>query len=186
MNLPSKNCFLQRTNAAVRWQPRRCPYTWSPMSTLKAPARKENPPSGALGSPPPSRGTWRSFTCPGSRVNVSPALGVTGSPEGASSREMSRAMFQSLRLIVDSDKAFATTQENGGAGILKKNPQSGPLFGRLGREEQPTGMGDKRLYMVPTPRASASSKPLRTGSCAPLNKFGRALSVTALNGAHSQ
>jgi hypothetical protein len=37
-------------------------------------------------------------------------------------------MFQSLLLIVDSDKAFATAQENGGAGILKKNPEQPVLY----------------------------------------------------------
>jgi hypothetical protein len=61
-------------------------------------------------------------------LNDSPALGVTGSPESPSSPEMSQAMFQSLLLIVDSDKAFATAQENGGAGILKKNPQQPILY----------------------------------------------------------
>jgi hypothetical protein len=76
----------------------------------------------------PSRGTWRFFTCSGSRLNDEPAMGVTGTVESASSPGMTRSTFQSLLLIVDSDKAFATAQENGGAGILKKNPEQPVLY----------------------------------------------------------
>jgi hypothetical protein len=123
-----KNCFSQMTNAAIRWQPDALPvHLESDVNTESTGQEGKSTVWRAMFASP-ARGSWRSFTCSGSRLNDSPALGVTGSPESASSPEMSQAMFQSLLLIVDSDKAYAMAQENGGAGILKKNPQQPVLY----------------------------------------------------------
>ena len=124
----AKSCFSQMAGAAARWAPDAMPVHLE--SALNAES------TGLAGKSTiwramyasPSRGTWRSFTCSGSRLNDEPAMGVTGTVESASSPEMSRSMFQSLLLIVDSDKAFATAQENGGSGILKKNPEQPVLY----------------------------------------------------------
>jgi hypothetical protein len=107
----AKSCFSQTAGAAARWAPDAMPVHLE--SALNAES------TGLEG---------KSFTCSGSRLNDEPAMGVTGTVESASSPEMSRSMFQSLLLIVDSDKAFATAQENGGAGILKKNPEQPVLY----------------------------------------------------------
>ena len=37
-------------------------------------------------------------------------------------------MFQSILLIIDSDKAFAVAQENGGANLFKKDPQQPVIY----------------------------------------------------------
>jgi hypothetical protein len=76
----------------------------------------------------PARGTWRTFTCSGSRLKEEASMGVTSSSEIASSPDIARAMFQPMSLIVDSDKAFATAQDNGGANILKNNPQQPVVY----------------------------------------------------------
>jgi hypothetical protein len=120
----------------------------------------------------------------GTRLNDSPALRLTGSPESASSSEMSQAMSQSLLLIVDSDKAFATAQENGGAGILKKNPQQPVLyfvFGRLGRWERATRMGGMYGTSHSDSKGVSIIDATSASSCAPLRKIlgRRALSVAS-------
>ncbi len=123
-----KNCFSQMTSSAIRWQPDAMPVHLESDVNSESTGQDGKSTVWRAMFASPSRGTWRSFTCSGSRLNDSPALGVTGSPESPSSPEMSQAMFQSLLLIVDSDKAFTTAQENGGAGILKKNPQQPVLY----------------------------------------------------------
>ena len=37
-------------------------------------------------------------------------------------------MFQPMLLIIDSDKAYAIAQENGGANVLKKDPQQPVIY----------------------------------------------------------
>jgi hypothetical protein len=123
-----KNCMSQMQVAAARWQADAVPIHLE--SGLNAESNGQNGKStiwqGMFASP--SRGTWRSFTCSGSRLKEEPAIGVSGSMEMASSPETATAMFQPLLLIVDSDKAFETAQENGGATILKKNPEQPVLY----------------------------------------------------------
>jgi hypothetical protein len=123
-----KNCMSQMESAAARWQPDAMPIHLE--SGLNAESNGQNGKStiwhGMFASP--SRGTWRSFTCSGSRLEEEPAIGVSGSIEMASSPETAGAMFQPLLLIVDSDKAYETAQENGGAKLLKKNPEQPVLY----------------------------------------------------------
>jgi len=123
-----KNCMSQIASAAARWQPDAMPIHLE--SGLNAESNGQNGKStiwqGMFASP--SRGTWRSFTCSGSRLKEEPAIGVSGSMEMASSPETANAMFQPLLLIVDSDKAYETAQENGGAALLKKTPDQPVLY----------------------------------------------------------
>jgi hypothetical protein len=123
-----KNCMSQISNAAARWRPDAMPVH------LESGLNAES--SGLDGKATiwramfasPSRGTWRGFTCSGSRLAEEAPIGVTSSAENTSAPDMARSMFQSMSLIVDSDKAFATAQQNGGANILKKNPQQPILY----------------------------------------------------------
>jgi hypothetical protein len=123
-----RNCLSQIANAAARWQPDAMPVHLE--SSVNAESSGQNGKATVWRATfaSPTRGVWRSFTCSGSRLNDEAPIGVTGSLELPSSADTSRAMFQSLLLMVDSDKAFATAQENGGAGILKKNPQQPVLY----------------------------------------------------------
>jgi len=124
----AKRCFSQTAGAAARWAPDAMPVHLESALNAESTGLEGKSTIWRAMYASPSRGTWRSFTCSGSRLNDEPAMGVTGTVESASSPEMSRSMFQSLLLIVDSDKAFATAQENGGAGILKKNPEQPVLY----------------------------------------------------------
>lgn len=123
-----KSCMSQMESAASRWQADAMPIHLE--SGLNAESNGQSGKStiwqGMFASP--SRGTWRSFTCSGSRLKEEPAIGVSGSMEMASSPGTASAMFQPLLLIVDSDKAYETGQEHGGAELLKKNPEQPVLY----------------------------------------------------------
>lgn len=118
-----KNCLSQMANAAARWQPDAMPVHME--SNLNAESTGHDGKSTIWRAmfASASRGTNRTFTCSGSRLKEEAPIGVTVSAETASAPDMSRSMFQPMLLIIDSDKAFATAQENGGANILKKDPQ---------------------------------------------------------------
>ena len=123
-----KNCLSQMANAAARWQPDAMPVHME--SNLNAESTGHDGKSSVWRAmfASASRGTNRTFTCSGSRLKEEAPIGVTVSSELASSPDMNRSMFQSMLLIVDSDKAFAVAQENGGANIFKKDPQQPVIY----------------------------------------------------------
>jgi hypothetical protein len=123
-----KNCLSQMANAAARWQPDALPVHVE--SYLNAESTGHDGKSSIWRAmfASASRGTNRTFTCSGSRLKDEAPIGVTVSTEIASPPDMSRSMFQPMLLIIDSDKAFVTAQENGGANILKKDPQQPIIY----------------------------------------------------------
>jgi hypothetical protein len=123
-----KNCLSQMANAAARWQPDAMPVHME--SGLNAESTGQDGKSTIWRAmfASAARRTYRTFTCSGSRLKEEAPIGVTVSTEAVSSSDVARSMFQPMLLIVDSDKAFATAQENGGANILKKNPQQAILY----------------------------------------------------------
>jgi hypothetical protein len=118
-----KNCLSQMANAAARWQPDALPVHMESNLNAESTGRDGKSTVWRAMFASASRSTNRTFTCSGSRLKEEAPIGVTVSAEIASSPDMSRSMYQPMLLIVDSDKAFATAQENGGAKILEKNPQ---------------------------------------------------------------
>jgi hypothetical protein len=123
-----KNCLSQMANAAARWQPDALPVHME--STLNDESNGHDGKSTVWRAmfASASRATNRTFTCSGSRLKDQAPIGVTVSAEGGSPPDIARSMFQPMLLIVDSDKAYATAQENGGANILKKDPQQPIIY----------------------------------------------------------
>ena len=123
-----KNCLSQMANAAARWQPDAMPVHME--SNLNAESTGHDGKSTVWRAmfASASRGTNRTFTCSGSRLKEEAPIGVTVSAEIASPPDMARSMFQPMLLIIDSDKAFAVAQENGGANIFKKDPQQPVIY----------------------------------------------------------
>lgn len=123
-----KNCLSQMANAAARWQPDALPVHME--SNLNAESNGHDGKSTIWRAmfASATRGTNRTFTCSGSRLKTEDPIGVTVSAEGASPGDISRSMFQPMLLIVDSDKAYATAQENGGANLFKKDPQQPVMY----------------------------------------------------------
>jgi len=123
-----KNCLSQMANAAARWQPDAMPVHME--SNLNAESTGHDGKSTVWRAmfASATRGANRTFTCSGSRLKEEAPIGVTVSSELASSPDMNRSMFQPMLLIVDSDKAFAVAQENGGANLFKKDPQQPVIY----------------------------------------------------------
>jgi hypothetical protein len=123
-----KNCLSQMANAAARWQPDAMPVHVE--SNINAESNGHDGKSTIWRAMFASagRGTNRTFTCSGSRLKEEAPIGVTVSAEGGSPPDISRSMFQPMLVIIDSDKAFATAQENGGANLFKKDPQQPVLY----------------------------------------------------------
>jgi hypothetical protein len=123
-----KNCLSQMANAAARWQPDAMPVHMESYLNAESTGQGGRSTIWRAMFASAGRGTSRTFTCSGSRLKEEPAIGVSASAETASAPDMARSMFQPMLLIIDSDKAYATAQENGGANILKKNPQQPILY----------------------------------------------------------
>ena len=123
-----KNCLSQMANAAARWQPDAMPVHMESGLNTESTGHDGKSTIWRAMFASASRATNRTFTCSGSRLKEEAPIGVTTSAESTSTPDMSRSMFQPMSLIVDSDKAYVTAQENGGANILKKNPQQPILY----------------------------------------------------------
>jgi len=123
-----KNCLSQMANSAARWQPDALPVHME--SNLNAESNGHDGKSTIWRAmfASATRGTNRTFTCSGSRLKTEEPIGVTVSTELASSPDINRSMFQPMLLIIDSDKAYAIAQENGGANVLKKDPQQPVIY----------------------------------------------------------
>ncbi|MGO8796087.1 MAG: hypothetical protein ACLQLC_14790 [Candidatus Sulfotelmatobacter sp.] len=128
MLFTGKNCLSQTAGAATRWQPDALPVHMESEVNAESTGQDGKSTVWRAMYVSPGRGTWRSFACSGSRLNDEPGAGVTSSPESPISPEMSQAIFQSLLLMVDSDKAFEIAQKNGGEKLLQKNPQQPVMY----------------------------------------------------------
>jgi len=118
-----KSCLSQMASTAARWQPDALPFH------LESAVNEESNGQGGKATiwkamfASPTRGTYKTFTCSGSRLKESPAMGVNSSMEIASGGNVAGQIFQQYALTTDSDKAYEVGQEKGGADLLKKNPQ---------------------------------------------------------------
>jgi hypothetical protein len=123
-----KNCLSQMANSAARWQPDAMPVHLESYLNAESTGHDGKSTIWRAMFASASRGTNRTFTCSGSRLKEEAPIGVTVSTEIASPPDISRSMFQPMLLIIDSDKAFATAQENGGANLFKKDPQQPVVY----------------------------------------------------------
>jgi hypothetical protein len=123
-----KSCMAQLANAAARWQPDAMPVHLE--SYLNAESTGHDGKSTVWRAlfASATRGTNRTFTCSGSRLKDEAPVGITVSAESASSPDIAHSVFQSMLLIIDSDKAYEIAQQNGGANILKKDPQQPIIY----------------------------------------------------------
>jgi len=123
-----KSCLSQMAGVAARWQADALPvHMESSLNTESSGQEGKSTVWRAIFASA-SRGTNRTFICSGSRLKEEPALGVTGNAEIASAPQISRSMFQSFLLTVDSDKAYAVAKEHGGDALLKKDPNQPVVY----------------------------------------------------------
>jgi hypothetical protein len=83
----------------------------------------------------PSRATFKTFSCSGSRLRDEPAIGVTSTVESPSSPVVASLLFHPSFLQTDTDQAFAVVQQHGGAAMLKKDPKQ-PIVYVLERDQK--------------------------------------------------
>jgi hypothetical protein len=124
----AKPCFTRMSDMAQRWSADALPFHVE--SGLNAEA------NGQAGTATvwralfasPSRGTFKTFTCSGSRLPDQPPLGITSTVESTSSPLVASLEFHPSYLQTDTDKAFALAQQHGGAALTKKDPQQPVLY----------------------------------------------------------
>lgn len=118
-----KPCFTRMSDMAQRWSPDALPFHME--SALNAESNGQGGKAtiwrGLFASP--SRGTFKTFTCSGSRLKEEAAVGVTSTAETASSPVVASLLFHPSFLQTDTDQAFATAQQHGGEALVKKDPK---------------------------------------------------------------
>ncbi len=124
----AKSCFTRMSDMAQRWTPDALPFHMESSITTEANGQGGTSSVWRALFASPSRGTFKTFTCSGSRLPDQPALGITSTVESASSPVVASLQFDRSYLQTDTDKAFAVAQEHGGATLTKKNPQQPVLY----------------------------------------------------------
>jgi hypothetical protein len=124
----AKPCFTRMADMAQRWSPDALPFHMESSITSEANGQSGSSTvwRGLFASP--SRGTFKTFTCSGSRLPDQPPLGITSTVESASSPLVASLEFHPSYLQTDTDKAFAIAQQHGGAALIKKDPKQPVLY----------------------------------------------------------
>lgn len=123
-----KPCFTRMSDMAQRWAPDALPFHLE--SALNSESNGQEGKAtvwrGLFASP--SRGTFKTFMCSGSRLREEPAIGITATAETASSPVVASLLFHPSFLQTDTDKAFAVAQQHGGANLTKKDPKQTVVY----------------------------------------------------------
>lgn len=124
----AKPCFTRMSDMAQRWSPDALPFHLESSITTEANGQSGTATVWRGLFTSPSRGTFKTFTCSGSRLPDQPPLGITSTVESASSPLVASLEFHPSYLQTDSDKAFAIAQQHGGAALTKKDAQQPVLY----------------------------------------------------------
>jgi hypothetical protein len=124
----AKPCFTRMSDMAQRWSADALPFHMESSITTEANGQAGTATVWRALFTSPSRGTFKTFTCSGSRLPDQPPLGITSTVESASSPLVASLEFHPSYLQTDSDKAFALAQQHGGATLTKKTPQQPVLY----------------------------------------------------------
>jgi len=119
----AKQCFSSMVNLAQRWQPDALPFHMESELTTETTGQGGKSTIWRAIFASQSRGTMKSFVCSGSRLPSAPARGYTSSAETAYPPNVPGLLFDPSYFQNDSDKAYATTLEHGGAALVKQDPQ---------------------------------------------------------------
>ncbi|HVO62481.1 MAG TPA: hypothetical protein VMT53_16215 [Terriglobales bacterium] len=124
----AKPCFTRMSDMAQRWSADALPFHVESSITTEANGQAGTSTVWRALFASPSRGTFKTFTCSGSRLPDQPPLGITSTVESGSSPLVASLEFHPSYLQMDSDKAFAVAQQHGGASLTKKDPQQPVLY----------------------------------------------------------
>lgn len=124
----AKQCFNNTVALAQRWQPDALPFHMESQLTSEATGQGGMATVWSVFFASQSRGTMRTFLCSGSRLSSAPAFGLTSTAETAYPPNVPALMFHPSYFQTDSDKAFETSLEHGGAALVKKNAKQPVLY----------------------------------------------------------
>lgn len=124
----AKECFGSMVNLAQRWSPDALPFHVESELNSEATGQDGKATVWRAFFASPGRGTAKIFSCSGSRLSTSPALGFSDTPESPYAANTPGLIFQPALFVTDSDKAFAVTLEHGGAALVKKNSQEPIIY----------------------------------------------------------
>ncbi len=124
----AKSCMSQMAGLAMRWQRDAVPFHMESGLNAESQGHEGKATIWRAMFASPSSGTYRTFTCSGSRLRDEAPIGVTATAETPYGGDVPRLMFQPLNLITDSDQAFALAQEKGGAKLLEKDPNQPVVY----------------------------------------------------------
>lgn len=124
----AKPCLSQMTSFAARWQRDALPFHMESGLNAESNGHEGKSTIWRAWFASPSRRTYRTFTCSGSRLLEEAPIGVTSTAETAFGPDVPGLIFQPVYLIADSDKAFALAQEKGGAKLVEKDPQQPVVY----------------------------------------------------------
>jgi len=124
----AKPCFTRMLDMAQRWTPDALPFHVESSITTEANGQKGTATVWRALFASPSRGTFKTYTCSGSRLPDQPPMGITSTVESASSPLVASLEFHPSYLQMDSDHAFEIAQQHGGASLVKKDPQQPVLY----------------------------------------------------------
>lgn len=124
----AKQCFSSMVNLAQRWDPGALPFHMESETNAEATGQdgKATVWRGFFASR--TRGTMKTFACSGSYLSSSPARGFTDAPEAPYAANVPALMFDPTFFLIDSDKAFATSLDHGGAALIKKDPKQPIIY----------------------------------------------------------
>ncbi len=117
-----KTCLQNMADVAQRWQVDAVPFQMESEPNSEANGQDGRSTIWHATFASPSSRNLKEFTCSGSRLKDSPAVGVTSTAEAPYPPSIVSAMFQIYALASDSDVAAKVAKEHGGDELVKKNP----------------------------------------------------------------
>lgn len=123
-----KPCLTRMADLAVRWQADAMPFHMESALNPESTGRDGKSTVWRALFASPSRRTYKTFICSGSRLPDAPPVGITSTAETPYGANVPQLMFQPFYLTADSDQAFSIAQEKGGANLLQKDPQQPILY----------------------------------------------------------
>jgi len=124
----AKQCFSSMVNLAQRWQPDALPFHLESELTSETTGQSGKSTIWRAMFASRTRGTMKSFACSGSLEPSAPTRGYSSSAETAYPPNVPTLLFEPSYLQTDSDQAYATTLEHGGASMIKQDPKQAVVY----------------------------------------------------------
>jgi hypothetical protein len=123
-----KQAFNATNSLAVRWMADAQPVRLESKLTTETNGQGGKATIWRAGFISPSKGMIKFFVYSGSRLPDSPPYGVSSDNEAPYSADVAQLAYPAALLKTDTDAAFDTAQQHGGANLLKKDPNQPIIY----------------------------------------------------------